>query len=309
MPQIVYLQLLHNNPDFALSIINRCNADFYVHVDSKSNCFSDTEWPQNVFVTDQRNNVTWGGFSIINTLIMCCKEILRNRNVDFVILLSGADYPVKSVQYINEYIASHPNTDFIQGQQIPNSDCHWLEGGRRRLECYALHLGGKNIATIEPRKIDFGNLRQFGKIALNTPSKLYKALKIWLKSPKREHPKNLIPYRGEMWWGLRRSTIEQIMLFLDKHPEYIEYHKDTCIPDEIFFNTLVYNIIPRDEICNDCLRFINWGKSVHGCSPFDITLDDKELISDIVANPQYLFARKITDIKVANYINNLINAQ
>lgn len=303
---ISYILLLHNNPEIPKLVIESLNdnSEFLIHIDTK--CTTKFNFDTNNTYYAERNDVRWGGFSIIKTLISCCHSILERLNSDFVILLSGTDYPIKTREYIEEYINSHPNTDFIQGQKIPSQDCHWLEGGRRRLECYALPLGGKNIATIEPRKLDRGNLRQLGKIALKSPKSLFKAMKIWLTAPKRRHPEELIPYRGEMWWGLRRSTLEKIINYLDEHPEYLEYHKNTCIPDEIFFNTLVYNLIPHEEISNSCLRYINWGESSPGNSPHDITLKDTTLISDIISNPDYLFARKVSDINVANYIDKII---
>lgn len=311
-PHITYLLLLHNNSQISLSLIkNRDYLEdiFYIHLDKKCVDVLPTTEYTHTHYSKIRHNVKWGGFSIIETLLDSCREICATIKSDYVILLSGTDYPIKTRQYIEDYINSHPNTDFIQGQKIPSPDCHWLEGGRRRLECYALPLGGKNIATIEPRKLDWGNLRQLGKIALNSPKSLFRAMKIWLTAPKRRHPEDLIPYRGEMWWGLRRSTLETIINYLDEHPEYLEYHKNTCIPDEIFFNTLVYNLIPHEEISNSCLRYINWDKSAPGYSPHDITLNDTTLISDIISNPDYLFARKISDINVANYINKVIYEQ
>lgn len=311
--KITLFFLLHASPTNSECIIKQtCNSNInsYIHFDSKYN--DDISYLKdypNVHLSSKRNSVSWGTMSIVDSVLSCCREIYSKIETDYIILLSGTDYTIKDIGYIEKYIQTHPNTDFIQGQKIPSPNCHWLEGGRRRLECYALPLGGKNIATIEPRKLDWGNLRQLGKIALNSPKSLFKAMKIWLTAPKRRHPEELIPYRGEMWWGLRRSTLERIINYLDEHPEYLDYHKNTCIPDEIFFSTLVYNLIPHEEISNSCLRYINWDESAPGYSPHDITLNDTTLISDIISNPDYLFARKISDINVANYINKVIYGQ
>jgi len=308
--KISYLFLAHNNLAGIEKVIRNLKSDiteFYIHLDLKSleDCSSLAKFESVTFIKS-RHYVQWGGFSIIEALMDSCKEIIEEDNNDYIVLLSGTDYPLKNKDYINSFLATHPNKDFIEGKQFPSENCHWLEGGRRRLECYALRIGDKDIATIEPKNINLGNIRQFGKIMLKSPSKLNQALKIWLTYPKRSHPNSLIPYYGEMWWCLRRSTLEKILHYVYSHPEFIDYHRNTCIPDEIFFPTLVYNLIPKNEIENNCLRLINWGVGIPGNSPKDISLNDKEIIDKAINNPNYLFGRKIIYQDTINYINDKI---
>lgn len=309
--KITFLFLLHSSPIIPEQIIKRsANSDiqFYLHFDRKYNGdVSTLKNYNNVFITDNRHIVEWGEMSIVETVVDCCREICATTDSEFIVLLSGADYAVKNIDYIIEYIQSHADKDFIQGERIPSPSCHWLEGGRRRLECYSLNLGGKDIATIEPRVINWGNMRQFGKILKASPFSLPKAIKIWLTAPKRRHPGGIVPYKGEMWWGLRRSTIEAALRYIDNNPAFVDYHKNTCIPDEIFFNTLVYNLIPSSEISSNCLRFINWGTDMPGNSPFSIRNDEETLIRKIVADRDCLFARKVDDINTVNEINRIVD--
>jgi len=307
-----YLLLVHSglsNVKRLIKSISTEESKVYVHVDIKNDeDLSIIERLSNVKLIKRRFNIQWGGFSIIAALIECLKEI-QSDGCEFVILLSGADYPVKNKSYIKKYIDKYGNTDFIQGEVIPSEKCHWLEGGRRRLECYALRLRDKEIATVEPRTLNLGNIRQFIKTMKFTPDKIWDFLKIYMTFPQRRHPETLKPYSGEMWWGLRMSTINKLLSYIDEHPEFVEYHKATCIPDEIFFSTLVYNLIPHNEINNDCLRFINWDNGNPGNSPNNLTLSDVLTIDKVIAADKYLFARKVTDETVINYINDKIRCK
>lgn len=307
--KIAYLFLAHNNIviEKAIKSLESKDAEFYVHLDLKAqDDFQTLKSMPSVTFIEPRHDVKWGGISIIETLLESCKRIIVESKSDIIVLLSGTDYPLKNKVYINQFFEAHPNKDFIEGYKIPSIECHWLEGGRRRLECYALRIGDRDIATIEPRTISVGNLRQICKIFLKSPTKLLQAIRIWFTYPQRRHPDSLIPYRGEMWWCLRRSTIEKILHYISSHPDFMEYHRNTCIPDEIFFSTLVYNIISKGEIENDCLRFINWGKGIQGNSPMAITMSNKEILDKAIVNPNHLFGRKITDNETIQYINNQI---
>ncbi len=304
--KISYLFLAHNNKsgiEKAIKLLQSHNSEFFIHLDLKAKeDFSDLAKIGSVFLIESQHDVRWGGISIIEALIDSCKEIVEMSDCDFIVLLSGTDFPLKNKEYIDRFLTSNHDRDFIEGFPIPSNDCHWLEGGRRRLECYALRIGDKDIATIEPQVLNLGNVRQFGKILLKSPSRLRSALKIWLTYPKRRHPESIVPYRGEMWWCLRRSTLVKLLQYLSSHQEFLDYHRNTCIPDEIFFSTLVYNLIPANEVENNCLRLINWGNGIPGNSPKNITMSDREILDNAIENPNYLFGRKITDENTIKYI-------
>lgn len=306
---ITYLILTHSNLNHLRLLINALDSDdstFVVHIDKK--CKEDFSFLYdytNVKILEDRRDVSWGGFSIIETLLYSLQETIKIGS-DRIILLSGTDYPIKTPEYIHHFLLENKDTDFIEGYPFPSPQCHWLEGGRRRLECYALDLGHRNIATIEPKKINIGNIRQLGKVLLKAPNKILKALNMLLRFSPRRHPEYLQSFRGEMWWCLRRSTIQLVLNYIKKNPQYLEYHKSTCIPDEIFMSTLVHNLIPSNQITNNSLRLINWGSGIAGNSPYDITQDDIPLIETSLKNPIMLFGRKITDNKVITYINNAL---
>ena len=128
---IVYLFLTYKNPELLLHTIQRLKAphvEFYVHVDASSGeDFSCLQGIEGVY---------------------CLRDIQRRCHADYIILMSESDYPIKSNWYIRQTLAEK-RKDFITITPLPHPnplhtpEGHWLEGGRRRYECYALRLKAK----------------------------------------------------------------------------------------------------------------------------------------------------------------------
>lgn len=306
---IVYLFLTHKNPAIVtrtISLLQSPSARFFVHVDAASTAdFSALKAMDNVYFPQKRIAVQWGGFSQIEAMLLSLSEIVRLNLGDFVLLLSEADYPVKSRSYIEQYIASNYH-DFIQGYSLPSSVLPWQEGGRRKLECYALRLRSKMIATIEPRVLDSHNLRQLAKVLLGNPLKLPKALQILLSYPCRRHPHYIKPFGGEFWFGLRTSTISMALQFISEHRDYLQYMVHTQNPDEILMHSLVHHLVAHDEITHHTLRKVSW-KSGCGNSPADILTSDTEWLNAACSDRDSLFVRKVQCLDVCNAIDSMVS--
>lgn len=304
---IAYLILAHNNPSLLYGLVGKLNdkdVDFYIHIDKKStDNFEELKELPNVHFIDNRMDVRWGDISMIETLLMCCKKIISELGKDtYVVLLSGLDYPIKGNKYIKNYLENN-RYNYINGVKIPSKECCWQENGRRRLACYSLRLKARKMASIEPRIVDINNIKQLFKVIVNNPLKIFEALKIIFSYPKRKHPDYLTPYGGEFWWILPIETIKDVIEFADKHPDFLAYHKNTNNPDEIFINTIVYNIVDKNKIKDNCLRFIKW---VNSPSPQDITINDMELIQRCYQDRDILFIRKAVSDDVRGFIDEMI---
>lgn len=306
--KITYIILAYKNLELlkhTINVLDDEDISFIIHIDKKSRSLFNWEClkaKDNITLLSYKD-VTWGGIEMVEVIVSLLPKAISQNPNGYCILLSESDYPIKTNKYIKSYLENNPY-NFIFGQQIPYYK-GWIEGGRRKTKCYALRLSNERIASIEPHKFNLSNLRQFLKVILYNHHKFRKALQILYKYPKRQHPDYLIPFGGEFWWVLKSECIQIILNFLNKHPDFIEYHQNTVIPDEIFMNTLVYNLFDPKEIKNSALRYINWtGK---GNSPKDITLKNTALLERILQSPDVLFARKITDISVCYYIDKYLN--
>lgn len=308
MIHICYIILAHKNLLNVRKIIDTLSHEgvgFIVHVDKK--CSEDTDILSDVpevTLSDIRYDVQWGDISMIDAVISSVNQAINdNRNTEYFVLLSGECMPVKSANYINSYIETHGLANFMTASSIPSDNCSWLEGGRRRLECYAVRLSSRDIATIEPRSLDYENFRQIVKAILRGRwSSFLHVLRIFFFAPKRTSLQNLQPYGGEFWWRMNRKSLEKILSHYDSNPDIRHQMVYTSNPDEILFNTLVFNLC--DNTVNNLLTFVNWGGQK---SPDYLTLEDSEKLTNAINNPDVLFVRKVADPQVLDYVRRRLS--
>lgn len=306
---ICYLILCHNNPKNIKELIEALCADdayFVIHIDKKSqDDFSFLSTLPNVYLVHNRVSITWGDITVIDAVLNLARSAIESFPfAHHYCLLSGADFPVKSHRYIKNYLKRNGNKDYIEGIAFPSTETQWIEGGRRRLEAYVLPINSHSNATIEPRRFSLENLRQLCKVLLLNTKRVSKAIDIWKSYPTRKFPFEFQPYAGEMWWMLSNETLKNVLSWNHQNPEYYEYHLNSQVPDEMYINTIVWNI--SKCVCGDIKRYISWVKKTDQ-SPCWMTYDkDFGVIDNSIKNPDILFIRKIKDEKLIDYIKSQI---
>ena len=313
MKIITYLFMVYKNSNFVRHIFERLKGDnvrFFVHVDIKSTeDFSCLKEIPNIRFSSVRFSSAWGGSGFVYAIAHCLQEIVEASNTDFIVLMSESDYPIKSGEYIHHYI-SESNKDFATVSVLPNDNPlhspggYWIEGGMRRVKCYAVRFGNKGIATIEPQAMNWGNIRQFGKLLLKAPDKLGEAFSCLFK-PVRKCPTGLRWCGGDLWFTLRIETVRKIVEYLEKDDSVLKEAEVSSCLDEVVFPTLIDTFSPKDERVDSILRYVNWpeGKSN---SPAYIEMSQTELIDSLIKNKTMLFARKIQSLDMAYYIDSKI---
>lgn len=113
---------------------------FVVHVDLK---FADVRHKlstfatgrENIFILEDENSVsvTWGGFSVVNATIQGMKYAwLLDRPFDYLQLLSGTSYPIKSNHAIRTELSQQPGgiyMDVVEEPSLPHESMwfHYVE--------------------------------------------------------------------------------------------------------------------------------------------------------------------------------------
>jgi len=309
--KVLYLFIVYRSPEFVYRTISKLsNGDnqFLIHVDASSKSdFSRLSEFENLKFTSKQYATPWGGWELALAVFDALKES-QIWEWDYVCLLSESDYPVKSVDYISNYL-SKSGKDHILINPLPCENPletpggHWLEGGRRRVECYALRLNPKQIATIEPRKLDLGNVRQMIKILRYNPLKIFEAVKILMSFPPRKRTTDVL-CGGHQWFFLTRRTTDAIIDFANKHTSFIEDCKYTQCLDEIFFPTLVNAVADISNVSRNILRYISWSNNGDS-SPENISINDKRTIDRCVNQSDILFIRKVSDLRVCDYVDTI----
>jgi hypothetical protein len=121
--KIAHLILTHGSPlqlkRLVAKLLNPGTAVF-IHVDLKTdiNEYLFFENIPNVYLIKKRISVNWGGYSIVQATVNLCKEVIATGiDFDYLNLLSGQDYPIKSHEQIHQFLANNQGKAFIELQK------------------------------------------------------------------------------------------------------------------------------------------------------------------------------------------------
>jgi hypothetical protein len=187
--KIAYLILAHNTPNHLRRLIkslSSTSSSFFIHLDKKSNAKEFLGIGENdIYFTQERIPVFWGDFSQVDAILLLLKTALADqRNFGRFVLLSGADYPIRSTFYIEQFFQINEDKEYIDLVEMP---C--LREGKEisRLTTYTLRPGDGRIINIV-KKI----LMMVGVIPCERDYNTYL--------------RNLSPYAGATWWALTREA-------------------------------------------------------------------------------------------------------
>src|SRR5689334_18968073 len=120
--------LVHKDEAQVNALINilKTHFDVFVHIDKKSDIIPENIVTKNVW---KEIAVNWGAYNMVEATMFLYKQILSTGHpYSHVILLSGDALPVKSNQYISEFLSRFPETSFLE-----NKPADELRLERRRL--------------------------------------------------------------------------------------------------------------------------------------------------------------------------------
>ncbi|MBU7581748.1 MAG: hypothetical protein KAF91_02340 [Nostoc sp. TH1S01] len=200
---------------------------------------------------------------------------------DWFILLSGADYPIKSARHILDDLISSPYDAYIQYEKITyktykqdlKQNMLWLKNSYKRyctksFSCnYIKHL----------------------KISLEHPL---------LTKPFLPFSKKTACFSGSQWFCGNRQAARYIIDFHSQKNYLTLYYSQIKYADESYFQTILANA-PHLKLKNDRLRYIDWSNG--GCHPKTLLMED---LPNLLKSSAH-FARKF-DIDIdSNILNEL----
>lgn len=236
MKRHAYLILAHNNFGQLrklVSLLDDPRNDIFIHIDGRAH-FNGRKW-QNVcrhsalVFTKRRFRVHWGGYSIIRSEMELLKTATSFGEYDYYHLLSGADLPLKSQDTIHEFFDKNGGQEFLNLWDM-------TEEAQLRFRYYTLFPeGARNFITAYFNKIVKNHLRKRGRTINDGIEFKY----------------------GSQWFSITDSLARYAVTQEDWIDKVFSH---TCICDEVFFATLVWNSGFRDKISpkNTNLRRIDW---------------------------------------------------
>jgi hypothetical protein len=237
------------------------DVEFYVHVDRRT--------PRPLFdamraavddVADvtfvRRHASAWGTFGHVKASLEGIGGALASRaGVDYGLLLTGQDYPLRSNAEIAAFLHAAQGRSYMEHELLPRAGEWWAgeRGGLDRIQRWHFHLGERHVSL-----------------------------------PGRRHlPWNWAPYGGSAHWTLSRACMQYVHRFADT-PVIKRFFRFTRSPDELFFQTILMHSALADTIVSDDLRYTKWQPP----SPHPEVLDAADLDALKAARGRALFARK-----------------
>lgn len=235
--KIAHLILAHAAPAQLSRLIGALedeNAYFFVHLDRKAdlNAFPFLLNRERVVLVPGRVDVGWGAYSIVDATLRGFKAIMNSGlDFDYINLLSGADYPLQSPRQIHDFLLRSKGKNFMEYYSVHNE---WTEAVPRLTE---YHLTNFNFP---------------GKYLVQK----------WMNKllPARTMTAGLEPVGRSQWMTLTMDAVRYMLDYLNNHTEVVRFFKLTWAPDEIIFQTILYNSPFRSSLVNDNLRYIDWSK-------------------------------------------------
>jgi len=287
--RVAYLVLAHANPrHFARLVraLQTSRARMFVHIDAKSDLrlFAQSSTsPGFVRFSSNRVDARWGSFSLVQASLNLLTEALQGHDeFDYFVLLSGADYPLRSARYIEAFLEEHRGMQFMNLVKLP---CIELNKPMSRLTTYRFEHSPRSGGLM---------LAKVGKF-LNRGHRMPT-----ITRDPRPHLGDLSPFAGSQWWALTRDACEHVVAFVRERPRAMRFFRNVIVPDELVFHTILGNS-PFRRMIRRGITYTDWREGESSPSLIGVKhVLQFEAVNQVRGSGLYgegelLFARKFTD--------------
>ena len=204
-------------------------------------------------------------------MINLIKNVVANKNSNYIVFISGEDLPVIQPNQYDNYIDISKN--YIEYEKLPKSN--WFLGGMERVKYYYPFGSAKGVLN---------------KLSV----KAQKLLKIERKITNKE----FTLYGGSQWININYDTAVYILY---RYKEYYNFFKFSYIPDEMIFQTILMNSYLKNTVINTNYRYLRYQNNGSNAS----YLNEDDIKEIVKAKP--LFCRKVFDEKSFDSLKREIN--
>ncbi len=231
--KIAYIVLAHQLPSQLARLVGALDsphASFLVHVNRRAGPRMYEQMRDGLAKREnvrfiRRHRLHWGGFGHVAATLEGIEELYRSQlPSDYVFLLTGQDYPIKSNDHIERVLAESDANSFLAYDRLPGG---WENGMDR---------------------ITYWHWRTIGR-----PRGWHIRLPL-----RREFPSGFRPFGGSSYWCLARPCVDYVRAFVEANPSFVRFFRHVDVPDEIFFHTILMNSELAGTILNDDLRYVDW---------------------------------------------------
>jgi hypothetical protein len=230
--------------------LNNGQFDFYIHLDKKVDIKTHEllfDVPNVYFIKD-RVDIQWAAYSTVQAAFNGIKQISSSGiTYDFINLITGQDYPIKSATYISNFLEKNIGNEFIEYKDFEHD---WTE------------------AYARINKYHFTNLKLIGKHRLEMIVNFF--------FRKRKMPVKMVMYGISTFWTLSPECALYVVNYVEQNKSFERFLKYTWGSDEFLFQTVLMNSPYKDRIVNNNYRYVDW--SAGGARPKFLRTEDFDKI-------------------------------
>lgn len=233
----------------------------------------------NIKLASSRFSTIWGGASLLTMLLASMKNVLAlNWQWDFVINLSESDFPIKSLESLEQFLSANKGFNFVKSHG-------------REVQRFIKKQGlDKTFVECETH--------------------------MW-RTGERKLPKGIIIDGGSDWLALSPPLVKYVVAKDDELLNGLDIlFQHTLLPAESYFHTVLRNSRFCNTYIDNNLHVTNWKRKLGckcqykhvvdwcGCSPNDFKPEDWSRIQN-TQDRQLFFARKFEPIINQEIINRV----
>jgi hypothetical protein len=195
-----------------------------------------------------------GEFSQVQAYLGGLERALRSeRPWDWLLYLTGQDYPLRSPRETERFLANTPYEVFLRHWEVGSSGDIWLPQQARIRYHYRYYMWPRWTLPL---------LR-----ALKWTHSLQKQMRVFMtygahigwRSRTLPFGADLRLFGGYVFHYMRRECAEHVMAFCRERADVVEHYRGTMVPDESFLPTIFGNSGFR--ISNENRRYIVWERN------------------------------------------------
>jgi hypothetical protein len=288
--KVAYLVLTHGMPDHLGRLITALRDEgvsFFVHVDRKVPIEPFLAYRAlDVEFLDERVPVYWGEWQMVEATLRLMKRALEQADPDYLVLLSGSCYPIRSNSRIRSLLGDGTG-QFINSVPMPSEELHKPISRIERFRFRSDRPWIENVIRAVP-------------VVLHGPRRGRRFSRRWLLTRDWRRELRLDPYAGSSWWALTGTAARYVLDFAAREPSVVRFFENTRSPDEGFFQTVLANSTFGPAMRRG-LTYSDWKQ--HGSHPAVITTEHVESFArpgplmgrGIYGTGELCFARKFPD--------------
>lgn len=239
MGRHAYLILAHNDIPLLGALVNCLDDsrnDIFVHWDAKSGSVPQLKTEHSrLIMLDERVEVNWAGYSMVEAEFCLLKKAFSYGPYAYYHLLSGADLPIKSQDYIHAECERLDGTEFVGFAPATQAEIDF------RVQHRFLFPESFRSKNILKRGLRFLYLK-------------YQDLIHWKRT-------DITVKKGAQWCSLTQDFVTYL---LGQEDFVKRLFSHTFCPDELFIQTVIFNsrfknnIKPAKSEYDGNMRFIKW---------------------------------------------------